>query len=240
MKDEFDLAIRRALEQRVAGVHASEGLLQGVKQAARWRGRRRGRRRFVLLAAIVCLLGASCYAAVQLTAVEQHTVREFADYAQLDAARAETGIDAKCVEAFEGGFAFESASVDSSQAKDGDGQPMGRAHPSLSISYRNGQGQRVMLSVEASNPYIEAGEATPEGYSSAAFKFVPVDYERSPEDLEKEATGELFVSYGAEVVELRQAEFYCWRDEGLLYSLTAFDCNLGADAMARMAQEVVG
>ncbi len=244
MKNEnFDMLLRRALAEQAEKIEPSADLLERVKREANAKKREeRGfmkMRKFVAAAAVVCLMGVTCYGAGLFGGVSVGTSNDITDFAKLEKAEDKLGFDAKYVESFANGFVFENGGTGKTQGQDEDGNPMGEKYGTMTVSYKNAKGDSVLLSIDGGNPYADAGVETTEGYSADLFKFVPSDYEKTAEDIQKEAAGELYISYGSEKVELVEMESYFWEDGGLYYCLTASDCGLGEAELAAMAAEIM-
>lgn len=236
-----DIRLKRALEARVQAVTPSDDLLMNVKREVNRRKKERGKmnvtmKKAIAIAAMACLICASCFAASQFTATQVGTVEEITRYDQLaDAAKA-IGLEARYVERFENGFGFQSGNTTKGCAINEEGVPVGDEYEGLAISYVNADGERLMLTVE---PAREADDEKPT-YSDDTYKFVPPDYELTEEDKAMMGGGDFFISYGSEKVEIKEAELYSWQDGNISYNLTAFDCNFGEAEMARMARELMG
>ena len=65
--------------------------------------------------------------------------------------------------------------------------------------------------------------------------FVPPDYEPSDEEKEKEAAGELYISYGSSQVEHSSVQSMIWEEEERVYILTTMDNPITAEELAHMA-----
>lgn len=236
-----DIRLKRALEARVQAVTPSDDLLMNVKREVNRRKKEREKmsatmKKVIAIAAMACLICASCFAASQFTTTQMGTVEKITRYDQLADAAKEIGLEARYVEKFENGFAFQSGDTTKGCAINEEGVPVGDEYEGLAISYVNAEGERLTLIVE---PTTEAGGEKP-AYSDDTYKFVPPDYELTEEDKAMMDGGDFFISYGSQEVEIKEAEVYSWQDGNISYSLTAFDCNFGEAEMARMARELMG
>ena len=119
-----------------------------------------------------------------------------------------------------------------------EGNPTEEQYAMLSIGYEK-DGKSAVLTAEDGNIYADAGQETPEGYSIQVYKFVPPDYTVTEEDKQREAAGEIVISYGSEEVEENVVENYFWQDAGVTYTLTVFDSDLGEAGMQQMVGEVM-
>ena len=227
--NDFDLLLTRALQNRAQDAHPDPYLYRKIqteyhcrKEARKMKFRTK---KIIAIAAALCLLTASCFAAVQYAIVEIHSSADITSYAALEGLEKELGFDAKHVESFSNGFGFERGAIGVTTHTDGSETRL------LTISYQNAQGGSISLQVE---PILSVEE----GYSTQVFKFVPPDYRPTAEDAAMEASGEIVLSYGSDEVENKTFESYAWQDGGLYYSLAGFDLDMGEEKLAAMAAEI--
>lgn len=242
-KDELDAKIKEVLEQRTEGIETSPMMLERIKGAAasKERKERISMRLFtakkIAVIAVLCFASVTCYAAAQLGGVEAKASVDIKSYAQIESAEAKVGFDMKTVESFSNGFVFRNGGTGEVKGQDENGNPIGKTYQMMSVMYEKGD-KTLMVIAENGNPSADAGEEVREGYSTQLYKFVPEDYELTAEDQEREANGEIIISYGTDEVVENIMEVYSWKDGDLFYSMTAEDCNLGEVTMAQMAQEL--
>lgn len=244
MNNEFDEWMRQALQERVQGVTPSEGMLVRIQTETERRRKETGSMKFgvkkiVAVAAAICALSVTCYAAAQLSGVEGHSRNDITKFADLEKAEEKIGMDAKYVESFRNGFSFVRGGTGETQGLDEAGNPMGKTYPMLTIGYQNADGKDLVLSAEGGSVYADSGQEVVEGYTEQTYLFVPPDYELTAEEQAKKESGEWVVSYGSAEVELQRVENYSWQAEGMYYTLTALDCDLGEAALAEMAAEIM-
>lgn len=240
---EFDTVMKQALLWKTECIEPSQELLQNMKAEIREQKKENGfmkkNMKQILAVAAVCVLSVTCYAATQLNSVVSSSTPNIATFAELQKAEKKLDFDAKYVESFTNGMTFQYSGIGEVQGMDADGKTIGTQYQMLTISYADETGKQICLDVENGSPYVDAGMEEAKGYSSQLYKFVPPDYEKTEEDIAKEEAGEMTISYGAQTVELKQAESYYWEDAGVYYSLVGFDCDFGEDAMKQMAKEVM-
>lgn len=242
--DNFDKKIRHTLQQYAEQIEPSADLLGRVKTKAYLyeKKERKAMKLFtpkkLVVAAILCVASVSCYAAIQLGGVEAHSYISCDSYADLEKEEEKAGFDIKSVESFSNGFTFRDAATGFSNALDTEGNPVGKKYAMLSISYEKDD-KVAVLTAENGNIYADAGQVIPEGYSVQAHKFVPPDYTLTEEDKQREAAGEIAISYGSVEVEENVVESYFWEDDAVAYTLTVFDSNLGETGMQQMVDEIM-
>ena len=241
---DFDNKIRHTLQQYAEQIEPSADLLGRIKTKAYLyeKKERKAMKLFtpkkLVVAAILCVASVSCYAAIQLGGVESHSYISCDSYADLGKEEEKVGFDIKSVETFSNGFTFRDAATGFTNALDTEGNPYGKKYALLSISYEK-DGKIAVLTGEDGNIYADAGQGVPEGYSVQAHKFVPPDYTLTEEDKQREAAGEIAISYGSEEVEENVVESYFWEDAEVAYTLTVFDSDLGEAGMQQMVEEVM-
>ncbi len=243
MRSDFDRWMKEALTEKVKDVEPSEQMLENIRKEAEERRKETGFMKFgmkkIVAVAAVCVLSVTAYAATQLASVSVGTTNNITAYEDVAKAEKKLDMDAKYVERFENGFAFDRAGTGQEQGRDEEGNPVGNAYNVLTISYKNEEGQILHFLVQDGNSYVDAGQEAFNGYTVSANKFVPPDYELTEEDKAMQAAGELNIAYGSEKVELKTYESYYWQDGDLYYSLGAFDCDLGEAALKDMAAQIM-
>lgn len=243
MREQFDWMMKRALEEKAREIEPSAQMLAEIKREAAARRKENGyQMKFGMkkLAAVaaVCLLSVTCYAASQLSGVQSHSTVDITTIEGMKKAEKKLDFDAKYVEKFANGMTFQRGGIGEKEGIDEEGNPMGKTYQMLTASYVDADGRQVTLSAEEGDHYVDAGQEVEMGYIADTYKFVPTDYEKTAEDLEKEAAGELHISYGTDEVEINEMEYYGWVDDGVYYALVGFDCGFGEAEMAQMADEV--
>lgn len=242
-RDELDAMIQNAMEKRTEHLNADPMMLERIKReaASRERKERISMKLFtakrIAAVVVVCFASVTCYAAVHFSGVEAQTSVDITSYAQVEKAEEKVGFDMKTVEVFSNGFTFVNGGTGEMYGQDENGNNVGEPYALMTLSYEK-EGKTVVVTAQDGNPYVDAGQDVREGYSSQLYKFVPEGYELTAEDQEKEANGELIISYGTDEVMESVMEVYSWKDGNLFYSMTAENCNLGEDTMAQMAEEI--
>lgn len=243
MKDGFDLLLQRSLQEETAYLQPSEDMLLNIRREADRRKKEKNdmtfrMKKLVAIAAALCLVCMTCYAAVEIGNYESHTTVDIAEYSQLSVAEEEAGFEIKRVEAFSNGFKFERGGVSESVLDDKDGNRVVETK-GINVAYTNDDGKYVALFVNSKSFYENGSGVIPAGYSSDTYKFVPPDYQLTDEDKRMMEEGDFFVSYGSDEVEINEMENYYWEDGDLVYGLMASDCGLGETELAAMAREIM-
>lgn len=244
--DEFDQILKHALEDKVRDMAASPYLLEKVKIEAEARSRKErdfmGISKKIAVVAAVCVMSVTAYAAVSsLSGVSSHTTNNIKTFAQLEKAEDKLGLDANLVETLSNGMTFAYGGTGEEYGWDENGNKLDKSYKMLTASYEDKNGGSISLSVTEGSPRADAGEQEPEGYHVLENKFVPDGYEPTEEELALQEAGKLNIGYGGadqEVMNM-QSESYYWEDDGLYYCLIGFDLNLGEEAFAQMAADIM-
>ncbi len=236
--EKFDQILKRALENKVRDMAASPYLLENVKIEAEARSRKErkfmGISKKIVVAAAVCVMSVTAYAAVSnLAVISGYTTADIKTFAQLEKAEDKLGLDAKFVESFSNGMTFSYAGTGTEQGQDENGNNVGTAYKTISVTYEDKDGKSVGLHISEGSPNEDAGQQGPEGYHVLENKFVPADYEPTEEELA------LNIGYGTDEVQTMRSESYYWEADGLYYSLLGFDLNLGEEGFKQMAAEIM-
>lgn len=244
MTDGFSLLIQRSLREEAAQLQPPEDMLPNIRREADRRKKEKNdmtfrMKKLAAVAAALCLICMTCYAAVEIGTYESYSTVDIAEYNQLSLAEKEAGFEIRCVEAFSNGFKFDRGGVFESSGADKDGNPIAEAK-GINVGYTNDEGKHIALMVEPKSFYKYGSGEIPMGYTSDTYKFVPQDYRLTDEDKRMMEEGDFFVSYGSGEVEINEIENYRWEDGGLIYNLLASDCGLGEDGLAAMAREIMG
>ncbi len=242
-KIDFEQQIKDTLTFQAKKITPSEGLLSQIhaelddrkeQTTMKWSISKK----IVTIAAAICILTVGCYAATQLEGVTSHSQNKYTKYEDMSKAEKKAGFDAKLIETFSNGYTFVIGGFGEQYGTDENGNAVSKVYPQIVATYEKEE-QEIILFVSNGDPMVDAGQEIASGYSSQDYKFVPPDYEKTAEDLAKEASGELMISYGSNTVEENNAENYMWADGDIYYSLTAFDAHLGEEAMKQMADELM-
>ena len=244
--EKFDQILKRALENKVRDMAASPYLLENVKIEAEARSRKErkfmGISKKIVVAAAVCVMSVTAYAAVSnLAVISGYTTADIKTFAQLEKAEDKLGFDINLVETFSNGMTFSDGGTGEDHGIDEYGREMDKAYKTLAATYKDENGNHVTLRVTEGSPEADAGEDVAEGYSTMKNMFLPPDYEYEPTEEEKalQEAGKLNIAYGSSEVEIKTSESYYWNEDGMYYCLIGFDLDLGEEAFKQMAAEIM-
>ncbi len=172
---------------------------------------------FALAAALMLALGISAYAiwGVPKWAATHNmeNTGEYTSLSELPEVEAIVGYDICLVDRFTNGFAFSKLRVDGWADYDEDYNVL-KEYYGVNAAYRAPSGAEMMLSLSPVSNNSNAqetrtvssgcvmGETALRIYRDH-YKFVPEDYEKTPEDIAAEAGGHYYISFGADRIEER-------------------------------------
>ena len=206
----------------------------------------------IVVAGLACtLLGTSVCAAGKITSlVSTGPVTKYNNFNDIEKAEKKTGIDIEPVKTFQNGYQFLSTSVDKTSAKDENGHSVFN-YNELSIEYVNSEGTHLTLycfedkydtTDEASLPTPTSSKTingTQVNYYSYHYKFVPVDYELTKEDIENQKRADYEISYGSDKVEEMQVANIDWVADGIHYSILDMGAKESPESLFSMADELL-
>lgn len=214
--------------------------------------RRISKRKVILIAAALCLIGsAAAVAAGKVAGWTSHTYSnrpDFVSLKELDQAEEAMGFSIQAVEKFTNGYQFDKGFIIDVQEHDSNGTVLG-SFPETSLEYRNGANW-VGLSVYPAYKKTETekhGEIVtiPYGditltYTKDIYKFVPPDYQVTPEEEALIEQGKLYVSYGTDAVEIREMTAISWYAGEASYLLMPYgDTPVPQEELVQMAKEII-
>lgn len=262
MNKELDTTIRTAFHYHADSVEASSELKQKIDQALmdqkmnisenersikkpmKW-----NLKKAAVIAAGICILttGVS-YAGGQVAIYMSGSspVDASTEYNDITAAGEKAGIDISAVESFSNGFTFEKVNVFGTSAYSEEYQKL-YDFDEVSISYVNEDMTQVSVymsdvkyagDIKVSDTVRECDGITI-SYFVDTYKFVPVGYELTEEDLANMEADNYFISEGSEEVEVKQFSYVTWVKDGVFYHMFGYDLPLTEDDLFNMAEEMI-
>ena len=77
-------------------------------------------------------------------------------------------------------------------------------------------------------------------YTTFQYKAVPVDYEKTEEDLKLESEGKLQIGYGADEISEDTMQSVSWYKDGISYSILNSNYNdVSKEDMIKMAKDII-
>lgn len=199
------------------------------------------------IAAALCLTTATCFAFGKISSFVGHSHWVEGDFPT--ASKMEQVLNSRpdIVESFSNGFQFIRYSVGETTSQDENGATL-ETKPRVSLQYENAAGQWIALDIRPvfTGETFGGEKVTAITYDNTTLyyfvqhhKFVPANYEITPEDQARIDSGELAMGYGADTVEECDMTNISWVDDGMHYSLIGQDLDLDEDDMVQMAAEII-
>lgn len=168
---------------------------------------------------------------------------DFSDYEKSIAVFDEDAV----LKEFSNGFVFTGFSNGGSAVKDENGNTLGNGSR-IDVTYTNGENS-IVYSIEkgSSTVYDDISSAAVAEYKEGDTifyfhelknKFVPTDYEMTPEEKVLVESGKLNVGYGSSQVEEKTSQSIYWQKDGNIHSLFGFDTGLTGEELFEMAKEL--
>ena len=172
---------------------------------------------FALAAVLIFALGISAYAVLGIprwTATHNmENTGEYTSLKELPEVERIVGYDICLVDKFTNGFAFSKLRVDGWADYDVDYNIL-KEYYGVNATYRTPEGAEMMLFLSPASDNSDSQETRATSSKSVVgdtevkiyrdhYKFVPEDYEKTPEDIAAEAGGHYYISFGAEQIEER-------------------------------------
>ncbi|MFM9413407.1 hypothetical protein ACKQTC_03400 [Peptococcus simiae] len=236
---------QEAAEKQVPPADFADRLTGRLPAQERKQKARKGRRRLVTgmaAAAIFCLSVGSLYATGVFGegGIISHS-SIFADYHSLpdaDTLKADLGFIPQLPEAL-GPFTFREASIGESTYQDKAGNKEVTVKD-LIASYQDKAGTRLNLFASpALNPLAIDPEDTVMTQKGIQYQLVdytqrvvPVNYEKTEEDLALEKAGRLNIAFGGDTITETRNAILIWQDAGIEYQLLAEDSLSSQDLLA--------
>ena len=207
-----------------------------------------------LAAALILALGAAAYALSGIPrSTGTHLMPKEADYeslAALEKVEKDVGYPVTAPAEFPNGYAFDSLSV-VGQAVYGESNEVLQEYYGVHVTYTKPDEPDIILNL---SPVLEleGGSEAPApneermiggvtvGLSRDHYKFVPPDYEKTEDDLAREAAGHYYISFGADGIEERDMAFADFVIDGVNYTLIDMYASEDSfDTLAQMAKEII-
>lgn len=205
----------------------------------------------VAAAAVLCILiPTGVYAGGKITgyASSSKLGSSYTSYDELEKSQKATGFVFDSVERFSNGYTFSEMEVIDVDKIDDEFNRMDSFKEWWGRYTREGSPE-ISLVVHAVLP--EAAENTPEptettvidgisvSYNLDHYKFVPEDYELTPEDEANMEGPHYYISYGSDAVEESNTSHVTWEKDGMHYLIMCFDSDLDANGLYEMAEELI-
>lgn len=255
-KKDIDQIIQQALTPMEPSYECNKNLKKRMADKMRNQQiQKRGKTGYIsgklVAAAVVCclMIGTVSVAASKAAAYFGKTSGpvEFTTISQKDESEKQVGYHVKTVEKFSNGYELSKMSVDTVNEFD-EYDSVTSESKEMGLTYKKAGEDDLHLNTtkitgvqEESGAYEDSKEI--EGilvkYYVDTYKWVPVGYERTKEDIANEQKGNYFISVGADEVSENKISYAEWEQDGILYNIMNVDHATDAEVLFGMAAELI-
>lgn len=201
-------------------------------------------------AALCILIPTGVYAGGKITGYVSSTKigSSYDSYDKLEKAQKEAGFTFDSVESFSNGYTFSKMEVNDVDKIDDAFNRMDSFKEWWACYTREGSPD-ISLYVNEVLPESADDSTEPTGttiidgtlvsYNLDHYKFVPVDYELTPEDEANMEGQHYYISYGSDEVEESEISHVTWEKDGIQYRVMCFYADLDSEELYKMAEELI-
>lgn len=254
---EEGLAVSDALKERIDRTISMEKSSQEVPEVRSIKQKggnymRINMKKIGIGVAAACLMVSGLAFAGEVKGWRSHTSLlepAYDSYEQMAEAETKFGHTVDSVEEFDNGYSFEEARISKMDAFDEAGHTVTTVDQ-LWIDY-NKDGSKDLCLVMEANKGVNGGqpkkapdaakeiEGVTVRFDIYTYKFVPANYELTPEDEANLKRDDYEISYGSDRVEIRQNESLMWEKDGIIYNLFGWNTSMDSEDFFRMAEELI-
>ena len=168
-------------------------------------------------------------------------------YKDMDKAMKKAGFEITAPESFESGYSFRNVRVEETGAYDEHDKEL-FTYKDLVVYYKNPAGTTLSLFTHIDREELSQGSREPDmtrmvgevqvEYRLDHYKFVPEDYELTPEDKAMLQQPGYYLSYGSDTVVEQDNQTLSWVKDGVDYSILDSGAKETSDALFAMAEEI--
>lgn len=209
------------------------------------------KRAAVVLAAVL-ILATSAYATDFMSIKSLVTTggKEYRSesYQDIGKAMKQAGFEIIAPESFENGYSFQNVRVGETGAYNEDDKEL-FTYKDLAVYYKNPEEKTLSLFTHADREELSQGGRQPDltqmvgdvqvDYYLDHYKFVPVDYELTPEDEAMLEQPGYYLSYGSDTVVEQDNQSLTWVKDGISYHILDSGAKEGPDTLFAMAEELI-
>ena len=169
-------------------------------------------------------------------------------YKDMGKAMKKAGFEIISPESFENGYTFQNVRVGETGAYDENDKEL-FTYKDLAVYYKNPEGKTLSLFTHADREELSQGGRQPDltqmvgevqvEYYLDHYKFVPVDYELTPEDEAMLEQPGYYMSYGSDTVVEQDNQSLTWVKDGISYHILDSGAKEGPDTLFAMAEELI-
>lgn len=169
-------------------------------------------------------------------------------YRDMGKAMKQAGFEITAPEFFENGYSFRNVRVGETGAYDEHDTEL-FTYKDLVVYYKNPEGKTLSLFTHADREELSQGSRQPDltqmvgevqvDYRLDHYKFVPVDYELTPEDEAMLEQPGYYMSYGSDTVIEQDNHSLTWVKDGVSYHILDSGAEETPDTLFAMAEELI-
>lgn len=169
-------------------------------------------------------------------------------YKDMGRAMKKAGFEITAPESFENGYSFQNVHVNETGAYDEHNKEL-FTYKDLVVFYENPEGNRLSLFTHIDREELSQGSREPDltqvigevqvDYRLDHYKFVPEDYELTPEDEAMLKQPGHYLSYGSDTVIEQDNHSLSWVQDGIAYSILDSGAKETPDVLFAMAEELI-
>lgn len=169
-------------------------------------------------------------------------------YQDMGKAMKKAGFEITAPKSFKNGYAFRNVRVGETGAYDEHDEEL-FTYKDLVVYYKNSGGKTLSLFTHIDREELTASSREPDmsrvmeevqvDYRLDHYKFVPVDYELTPEDEAMLKQPNYFLSYGSDTVVEQDNQTLAWVKDGVAYSILDSGAKETPDVLFAMAEELI-
>ena len=249
--------IKDALSQECSSLSPSHGMKDRIDEQIRRSQEETGQMKHLSIKKVVIGVAAACllipggaYAAGHADYLIGHSCigGQSKNYSgDMEKMETKLGYPVLTVESFDNGYCFKEMEVMDTEGRD-DQRNEVYTYKDMTVYYEKAGCRDIYL--DMCRPVEEEQRAktadatkvcgdTTLYYDEYTYKFVPADYQKTPEDEANEQRNDYFISAGSDEVEIHVSQGVTWKLDGTSYNLAGFDTGLSADEMLAMAEEII-
>lgn len=177
-----------------------------------------------------------------------YTGMQYQEFPSTTVLKQDVGFIPKYTQELPGGFEYKNGGFGTAELLDETQNALTETSHISFLYERKQDKQQLMLNAEqieqqyltyGTTEIVENYNNIPLYYHQQTYKFVPEDYNMTEEDQQAIESGKLQISIGSQEVEIQNYQNLSWYEQGINYSLSAFDGEYTVEQMTEMAKHII-
>jgi len=247
-EEKVDIILKNALSPVAPG----EIMNQRLKQELEGKNMKKFNTKKLIICVAACCLLLGTVSIASSGMISFSTVHSLAfgerNFAKLDELEAEAGFSVKAVEQFQNGYQFSNMSIANHSDHDENGNAI-KHYKGIDFTYKKEGSDKLGINVQQAATIQQEMEREPDviqmidnievKYYLNTYKWVPGDYELTPEDKKNLEKDNYFISMGASEVSENQVSSVCWVQDGIYYDIVNVFGETEPEVFFQMAEELI-